>query len=82
MGKYEFIDEVFEIAFGDDAINKGYTREEVLEKLREFSDDALKLGDAKTHLNDLVSYTHTHDDISPYRVRAAIEEAFEGEQHD
>jgi hypothetical protein len=33
-----FIENVFEIAFGDNAINKEYTQEEVLKKLREFSD--------------------------------------------
>ena len=36
-----FREEVYELAFGDDAINKSYTNEEVLEKLREFSDKAL-----------------------------------------
>lgn len=41
MSNYEFIEAVFEIAFGDDAINKGYTTNEVLDRLREFSDDAL-----------------------------------------
>lgn len=38
---YNFIDTVFEIAFGDDAINKEYEPEEVLEKLRDFSCAAL-----------------------------------------
>jgi hypothetical protein len=33
-----FIEEVFEIAFGDDAINRDFSYEEVLERLREFSD--------------------------------------------
>jgi hypothetical protein len=36
MTEREFIEEVFEIAFGDDAINLSY--EEVLARLREFSD--------------------------------------------
>ena len=36
-----FIDQVYEIAFGDDAINKNYSSEEVLQKLQDFSDDAL-----------------------------------------
>jgi len=39
----EFITEVFEIAFGDDAINRDFSYEEVLETLREFSDTALQL---------------------------------------
>ena len=41
----EFIENVFELAFGDDAINKGYTYREVLVKLREFSDKALESED-------------------------------------
>jgi len=36
-----FIEEAFEIAFGEAAIHKQYTMEEVVEKLREFSDKAL-----------------------------------------
>ena len=40
--KYEFIEKVFEIAFGNDAIKKDYTRDDVLEKLMEFSNNALK----------------------------------------
>lgn len=38
----KFKEQVFELAFGDDAINKGFSEKEVLEKLREFSNDALK----------------------------------------
>ena len=34
----EFVENVFEIAFGDDAINRDFTASEVLAKLREFSD--------------------------------------------
>jgi hypothetical protein len=37
----EFIEAVFEIAFGDNAINRGFTHEEVLKRLREFSDKHL-----------------------------------------
>ncbi len=33
-----FKEEIFEIAFGDNAINKDYTEEEVIAKIREFSD--------------------------------------------
>ncbi len=36
-----FKEDVYELAFGDNAINKGYSDEEVLVKLREFSDLAL-----------------------------------------
>ena len=37
-----FIEEVFEIAFGDNAINRDYSMGEVLDRLMEFSDDALR----------------------------------------
>ena len=50
MKDKEFIKEVFEIAFGDSAKcvpeatgkPREFTKEEVLERLREFSDNALK----------------------------------------
>jgi len=45
MEDKQFIEEVFEIAFGDNAVNNDYTREEVIKKLREFSDDALNKED-------------------------------------
>lgn len=35
---YFFMSEVFEIAFGDDAINKYYTIEDVLKKLKEHAE--------------------------------------------
>jgi hypothetical protein len=38
-----FIEQVFEIAFGNDAIKKDYTRDDVLERLMEFSNNSLKL---------------------------------------
>jgi len=37
-----FKEEIFEIAFGDDAINKDYTDEEVIKRIREFSDKLLE----------------------------------------
>jgi len=37
-----FINEIAEIAFGEDAIERGYDMEEVIEKIQEFSDNALK----------------------------------------
>ena len=36
-----FIEQVFEIAFGDDAINRGFNYDDVIKKLKEFSDNAL-----------------------------------------
>ena len=38
----QFIEEVFEIAYGDNAINRDYSMGEVLDRLMEFSDDALR----------------------------------------
>ena len=37
MTDQEFIEQVFEIAFGDNAINRGFYRTEVLARLRNFS---------------------------------------------
>ena len=42
MREKKFIEEVFEIAFGEDAINRNFEYEEVLEELKKFSDDSLK----------------------------------------
>ena len=39
----KFIEKVFEIAFGNDAIKKDYSRDDVLERLMEFSNKSLKL---------------------------------------
>lgn len=36
----DFISEVYEIAYGDNAIDKDYSSEEVLQRLQDFSDDA------------------------------------------
>jgi len=38
----QFMEAVYEIAFGEGAIKKGYCAREVLDKLREFSDQALR----------------------------------------
>ena len=38
----DFMRSVFEIAFGSDAADREFTREDVLQRLREFSDSALK----------------------------------------
>ena len=35
MSDKEFIEEVYEIVFGDDAINRDFSHEEVLEELKE-----------------------------------------------
>jgi len=45
MNIQSFKETVYEIAFGDGAINKNYSDSEVLEKIQEFSDKALKIED-------------------------------------
>jgi len=42
MTDKQFKEAVYELAFGDNAINKGYSDEEVIATLREFSDNALR----------------------------------------
>ena len=42
MTDKEFIEAVYELAFGDNAINRNFTYEDVITQLREFSDDAVK----------------------------------------
>ena len=36
----DFISDVYELAYGDSAIDKDYSSEEVLQRLQDFSDDA------------------------------------------
>ena len=43
MTPRQFMEEVYEIALGDQAYYRGFFPEEVLETLREFSDNALKV---------------------------------------
>ena len=38
----KFIEEAYELAFGDEAINRDFSPEEVIEELKSFSDKALK----------------------------------------
>lgn len=38
----QFIEEVYEIAFGDNAINRDFSMGEVLDQLMQYSDDALR----------------------------------------
>jgi len=37
----DFIEIIFELAYGDEAINKGFTKEEVVAKIQEYSNHAL-----------------------------------------
>lgn len=48
----EFKEAVYELAFGDNAINKGYTDKKVLNKLRKFSDKALAFDRTGLDIND------------------------------
>ena len=47
-----FIEEVFEIAFGDNAINRDYSMGEVLDRLMEFSNNALKYEEGEEWTKD------------------------------
>ena len=38
-----FIEEIYEIAFGDNAINRNFSHDEVIDRIREFSDTALEV---------------------------------------
>lgn len=42
MDNKTFIEEVYEIAFGDNAINRDFSKEEVIAELQSFSDKALE----------------------------------------
>ena len=45
MTKDQFIEEIYELSFGNNAINRDFTQEEVIAELKKFSDDALKWDD-------------------------------------
>ena len=42
MNNQEFIEKVYEIAFGHDAINRNFSHGEVIEQLEEYNEDSLK----------------------------------------
>ena len=42
MTDKDFIERVYELAFGHDAINRNFGHAEVLEQLEEFNEDSLK----------------------------------------
>ena len=50
MKQEVFIEEIYEIAFGDDAINRYYTYQEVLDRLKEFSEEAYNFEEFKNAL--------------------------------
>ena len=42
MNDKEFIEQVYEIAFGDNAINRNFSHEEVIDALKEINEDSVK----------------------------------------
>lgn len=57
MTKDEFIEEVFELAFGDDALNRDFSYREVLEVIKSYDDKALRLDIALNMTDkDLIQY--------------------------
>ena len=42
MTDKEFIEAIYELAFGDDAINRNFGHAEVVEQIGEFNEDSLK----------------------------------------
>ena len=42
MDNKQFIERVYELAFGHDAINRNFGHAEVIEQLEEFNEDSLK----------------------------------------
>ena len=42
MHTKKFIEEVYEIAFGDNAINRNFSHEEVIDALKEINEDSVK----------------------------------------
>ena len=50
----------WEILFGDNAINRDFSEEEALQKLKEFSDKALKYDERKRPMNTYIVTAITH----------------------
>ena len=53
MSDSRFIEEIYELAFGEDAINRDFSHGEVIEQIREFSDNALNWEELGLDVNDL-----------------------------
>ena len=53
MTPKELIEAVYEIAFGEDAHLRGFFPEEVVERLQEFSDNALELEESGLSVKEL-----------------------------
>ena len=53
MTPTELLKEVYELAFGENAYYRGFFPEEVLERLQEFSDNALELEESGLSVKEL-----------------------------
>ena len=53
MTDSRFIEEIYELAFGEDAINRDFSHDEVIEQIREFSDNALEWEESGLNLDQL-----------------------------
>ena len=53
MSDSRFIEEIYELAFGEDAINRDFSHGEVIEQIREFSDHALEWEESGLDLDQL-----------------------------
>jgi hypothetical protein len=47
MNDKDFIEIIYEIAYGDDAIKKGFTKAEVVARIQEYSDESLEYEEQK-----------------------------------
>ena len=65
MTDSRFIEEIYEIAFGEDAINRDFSHDEVIEQIREFSDNALEWEESGLDLEQL--YNISEEMEKPYR---------------
>ena len=61
MNDKDFIELVFEIAFGDNAINRDFSKEEVIKELKRFSDLALEY--ENNYDDDYESSLNQRDDL-------------------
>ena len=48
MTDSRFIEEIYELAFGEDAINRNFSHDEVIEQIREFSDLVINVNQITT----------------------------------
>lgn len=61
MNDKEFIEQIFEIAFGNDAINRDFSKEQVIKEIKRFSDLALEY--EENYDDDYESSLNQKDDL-------------------